>query len=302
MSFSGNSIKKLGKRLREERRLPDDIELLEAFRASFDLFLINISFRIDDLLRLKTIPSVLTGRSKRTKSIIRKLKRSRHEGMDLSRMDDIVGVRVIVEGSSEQDTVYDRIINEVNIKNVKDYRDCDNLYRAIHIIAVSNSRRLLEIQLRTLAQHLWAVESEFFGEQVKEGGGTPTQEEYLKTLSTVCLEIDENNEMGNLDFDGVLWQKRNPLSLYQDLKSFFDKIAYSFILQEYSGDSYIVVYDNQLKQLISSDHFPVNSRAEAIKAYQYRTRSFDDSQGRYEVLFLNSKSKDSLQVTHPTFI
>ena len=48
-----------------------------------------------------------------------------------------------------------------------------------------------EIQVRTYFQHIWPTTSESFGEQVKEGRGTPTQREYLAALSDKGRQIEE---------------------------------------------------------------------------------------------------------------
>ena len=38
-------------------------------------------------------------------------------------------------------------------------------------VGIREGERVLELQIRSLPQHLWASESEAFGEQAKEGGG-----------------------------------------------------------------------------------------------------------------------------------
>ena len=104
-NLSGNALKRLGKRLRDGERESEDIEMLEQYRRSFDRLLLKTAFAVDASLRESGIAYFMAGRSKRTKSILRKLERPQNRGMDLSRMCDIVGLRVITQDIETQDTV-----------------------------------------------------------------------------------------------------------------------------------------------------------------------------------------------------
>src|SRR5262249_47175883 len=156
------------KRLRDGTETPEDITLLEDYRTTFDPLLIETSAKVDCALARSGLPFVLSGRSKRTKSIIRKLQRLQNAGMDLSRMGDIVGIRVIIDSIKNQDAAIALLSRELVTKDVYDYRKQDRGYRSVHVLT-RHEEKLLEIQIRTLPQHLWAIESEAFGEQVKEG-------------------------------------------------------------------------------------------------------------------------------------
>ena len=75
MKLSGNQIKSLGKRLKKGDHTDEDIILLEEFRASYDPILINYGMEINAALNSSCRPFLIAGRSKRTKSIIRKIRR-----------------------------------------------------------------------------------------------------------------------------------------------------------------------------------------------------------------------------------
>ncbi|WP_161626923.1 RelA/SpoT domain-containing protein [Sulfuricella denitrificans] len=146
--------------------------------------------------------ALLSGRLKRTDTIIRKLRREKT--MKLSSMDDIVGFRIIVSTRAEQKKVVDCLSNGLSVKAIKDYVDSPPAsgYRGIHIIGAAETflsgnreptRFTYEIQVRTFFQHIWSTTSESFGEQVKEGGGSLEQREYLDSFSKKVVLFEENN-------------------------------------------------------------------------------------------------------------
>ena len=77
--------------------------------------------------------------------------------MALSRMQDIAGARLVAEMNwTEQDQLVARIVELFPSAEVKDRRAEPSYgYRAVHVI-VEVDRRLVEIQVRTVLQDLWA--------------------------------------------------------------------------------------------------------------------------------------------------
>ena len=63
LPFTGNEIKKLGKRLRDGSREPGDFEMLEQLRTSYDPLLIEMSAHVDALLVKDGFRHLLSGRS-----------------------------------------------------------------------------------------------------------------------------------------------------------------------------------------------------------------------------------------------
>jgi hypothetical protein len=149
---------------------------------------------------LEGLPALLGCRLKRTDSIVRKLVRER--SMDLVRMDDLIGFRILVADPAAQRTVIERVTGALPVTKRRDYLDRPTAsgYRGVHLIvrqyltfpeSVTEATFSYEVQIRTVWQHLWATTSESFGEQVKEGGGTDAQRAYLSALST-RIETEEN--------------------------------------------------------------------------------------------------------------
>ena len=146
--------------------------------------------------------SLASARLKRIPSIIRKL--SRNPRSRLSRIADMIGIRVVCESLSETHQFMHDICSLSTFERKIDYLHTpqETGYRAFHIILrkeekVPNAKMPfvfdVEIQVRSYLQHLWALTSESFGEQVKEGGGTLEHRNYLLALSEHIREIEEDD-------------------------------------------------------------------------------------------------------------
>ncbi|WP_179188489.1 hypothetical protein [Hydrogenophaga sp. IBVHS2] len=290
MTLSGKQIQKLGKRLKEADASAEDLALLDEFRREFDDRLLAISGDVSSAVHSAGIRYLLAGRAKRTKSIIRKLRRQANRDMDLSRMDDIVGLRVIVlDPVSQQDAI--DVIRRANkeVREPFDYRHLPaGRYRAVHLVLGEPSRRV-EVQVRTLAQHLWADACERFGERAKEGDPTDDEQGYLDKLGAFCVGIDGGSVDGPAASDF--------LGRYRVLHS-------GFTTPQAQGEqmhSYVVTYNTLTDQLVRCEKFPSTSegRREALDFYKYQVSHLLDTE--FDVLVLNSSSEAALRVTHPRY-
>jgi ppGpp synthetase/RelA/SpoT-type nucleotidyltranferase len=301
MIFSGNAIKRLGKALRDGPVTDQLVAQLEDYRASFDPLLIDTSLRLETILRTTGVPYLLTGRSKRTKSIIRKLRRPGNEGMDMSRMADIVGLRLIVQDLASQNQVLHELTSCLEIKDLHDFRENPppSGYRCIHL-NVRNDGQLLEIQLRTLAQHLWAIESESFGEQTKEGSPPEEVSKYLQYIRMGVESIE-----GGQGFPESVANPKNLAATRAPFTSTLPTLSERFQQatatdsQEQTPGSFLLVYDRNRGQLLHEFSFKAAEREQALKEYSTFSRMVDES--RFDVLILNATNPTGLRVTHPQF-
>jgi putative GTP pyrophosphokinase len=96
-------------------------------------------------------------RAKSTAAIVDKLRR---ESIRLSQIQDVAGCRLVVSDVVEQDSVVASFRLSFNDIDVVDRRERPSHgYRAVHII-VRVRNKAVEVQVRTLLQHLWAELSE----------------------------------------------------------------------------------------------------------------------------------------------
>lgn len=190
--MSKTQIDRLGDRLRKGNISEDDLRLLDQYRRSFREAYDTAIGRIRTELSLEP-----TGRpAKSTTSISDKLRR---ESIRLTQIQDIAGCRLIVENIAEQDKVVKSLAGLFENVTVVDRRQQPSHgYRAVHVIANCNGQ-LIEIQVRTALQHLWAELSEKYsdvwGQAIKYGGGDENVQGLLTEASKfiALVEVTEKN-------------------------------------------------------------------------------------------------------------
>ena len=184
--ISKSQIDSLGKRLKKGKSSDEDLQLLEQYRQSFATAYEIVCNSIREKLSLET-----TGRQKTTQSIVDKLRR---ESIRLTQIQDIAGCRVIAIDIANQNEVVASLRN--HFENVIIVDRCENPshgYRAVHVI-VEFEGKLIEIQVRTTLQQLWAELSEkladMFGQEVKYGGGSNDTKSLLEMSSEEIIRIE----------------------------------------------------------------------------------------------------------------
>jgi len=127
------------------------------------------SFQTSLRLKLRKIDetALVSQRLKRTPSILSKL--GRNPGMQLARMQDIGGIRAVVQNMRkvrELEAAYKKGTMVFSIvKGGKDYINYpkDSGYRSVHMIFKCKSGFSIELQIRTIIQHAWATAVETMG-------------------------------------------------------------------------------------------------------------------------------------------
>jgi hypothetical protein len=158
---SREQINKLGRRLAlGEPASEDDLHLLEELVACHGYALELARPRVNGLAAdLGTDPLHITHRAKTTQTIIEKV--CREHGMALARVQDLAGIRIV--GAIRFDE-QDRLAAEIAHRFPPDPRDAKIVdrrtdpshgYRAVHVI-VSLDGISIEVQVRTILQHVWA--------------------------------------------------------------------------------------------------------------------------------------------------
>ena len=295
--LSNKQLNKLGDKIKSFSETEEDLDHLMNFRDTFIKSLFGLSTSIKKSVSTKDIPYLLTGRLKRKKSIIRKLRRDENKNMDLTRIADLAGLRIIVNEKTNQEDIYNLINSNFEVVKIFDYRQSDQNYRSVHLHLKHEDGNTIELQIRTLPQHTWADESESFGEQVKENSGDPNALEYLTILSNDIVNLEKGNKIQ--ESDNFIYKSRNPLAdKLQFLKDNFINATKS-IGSSNEDKIYLIVFDSFTRSLNHSDEFEYSEVEEVFKEYKRLSLYLDDI--RYEHLIMNSNSHDSMKLTHPRF-
>jgi ppGpp synthetase/RelA/SpoT-type nucleotidyltranferase len=203
--LSKTQIDRLGNRLKGGNITEDDLRLLDQYRRSFADAYETVVGTIRDKLGLEP-----TGRpAKSTTSIADKLKR---ESIRLTQIQDIAGCRLIVADIAEQESVIQSLTDLFQQAAIIDRREKPSHgYRAVHVV-VNYGDKLIEIQVRTSLQHVWAELSEKYSDvidpSIKYGGGNAGIQELLQDTSE-AIAGEELNERTLLD---ILASASDPLS------------------------------------------------------------------------------------------
>lgn len=151
--------------------------------------------------------ALVAQRLKRTPSIIGKLRR--YNSMKLSRMQDIGGLRAVVNDIHKVQSLYDNykktpfqhtLISEYNYID----KPKESGYRSIHLVYRYNNSRipdynglLIELQFRTKKQHAWATAVEtvgvFLNHALKSSEGPSEWLEFFSLTSSAFAHIEHQN-------------------------------------------------------------------------------------------------------------
>ncbi len=185
--MSKTQIDRLGDRLKKGTISEADLQLLDQYRRSF-------AEAFDFLVRTirKELALEPTGRpAKSTSSISEKLRR---ESIRLTQIQDIAGCRLIVPDIAKQEIVVQSLQSLFEDTTIIDRRQQPSHgYRAVHVI-VNCLDKMVEIQIRTSLQHLWAELSEKLSDvldpAIKYGGGDEDDQKLLAVFSSSVARVE----------------------------------------------------------------------------------------------------------------
>jgi ppGpp synthetase/RelA/SpoT-type nucleotidyltranferase len=211
-SFPGGSksrINRAGENVRNGNATSEDLLIIDEWRAAHR----SVLNTFQAILRSRTRGTSITvaQRHKRKRTIFDKL--HRFSGMQLARMDDVAGCRLIFKGIKELYAFRAKFLrarfnherrNELDkydyIKNPKDtgYRGVHDVYE--YDVKSEVGKKLaglnVEIQYRTLVQHAWATAVEVIGfiteSQPKFQKGDNRYEHAMALASEILARAHEN--------------------------------------------------------------------------------------------------------------
>jgi putative GTP pyrophosphokinase len=185
--LSKTKIDQLGERLKSTPITEADLRLLDEYRRQCEPAMTRVMQVLQEGFRLQ--PSARPAKS--TIAIVEKLRR---ESIRLSQIQDIAGCRLVVRNIAEQRQLAEVLSVKFTTAQVFDRTVQPSFgYRAIHLIVRVDSFRV-EIQVRTLLQHLWAQLSEVFadrlGSEIKYGGGDEGARQLLSSYSKLISDYE----------------------------------------------------------------------------------------------------------------
>lgn len=205
---SKSQIKKIGEKLRHNELLSECEEkilatfrrghqyIIESFRNKHKSLMMNAKWKKHEIL--------FATRLKKRQTLINKLS-SRHNEMDLTRMNDIAGCRLIFTSIEDLNSyrnefnkkfANDKIFHKYNDDEKYNFIDKprDTGYRGIHdvyeeISKGNNIKAKIEIQYRTTTQHSWATALEIWDQDHKNGAKFGLENTNVQKLFSLYSEL-----------------------------------------------------------------------------------------------------------------
>lgn len=316
MNYSKTQINKAGNRFIDKEKLltmQEAIDILQRFRLIHQHPMALFRHTIERKLGKFNIEALVSQRLKRKPSIINKLKVQSQ--MKLSRMQDIGGLRIVVDNIKQVNSIRDelkKVEKHGNFKfifaNEKNYIEApkESGYRSLHLIykyekgvSIENQCRI-EIQIRTTLHHSWATAIEVLGtyirQPLKQSFGNEELLNLFKKISIAFIDLEKNKEINNVD---EIQQELNQTKLINKLQG-FNIIANHIQKQRGKKGQYLLItmYLNKGK----------------IDIIQYGRRQFEEANQYYsnienkylndksvEVVLVSVKNIDDLQKTYPNY-
>lgn len=319
---SKSAIDKAGNILAKEKF--QTCEEWESSDAIFDEFrqahlqpLTSTTIALQNWFRTDNASYIIVQRLKRKPQILRKLKRLNTR---LTQLQDIGGLRVIVDQNSDVDKLIEYITSKLKqqtsiaIKRIVDYREKgrdDSGYRAAHII-MERDGVFLELQIRSRIQHYWAelIErtSVIYGYVIKELEGDKRVINYFKDLSNLFYLIetgqqpDSNQkidiERSRIEAETVINESdtKNILSGYINegiVKTLVDKEKRT---GESNFNNWVFIFNWNQGIFVDWTNVSLNPD-EAIKSYVEYENKYPAEKG-FEVVLVGTSSVANVRETH----
>lgn len=320
LDHSKTSIDKAGEVLKSKSATDQDItralEILSSWRAyhalPLDAFATVLRRRIQKL----SDRGMVAQRLKRTPSILLKL--LNHKTMRLSAMQDVGGLRAILDSTEDVYKllqIYKESKSKHSLFSLDDYIQSPKKdgYRSIHLVykLAKDPNIFLEIQLRSQLQHIWATGVEVFGtlqnSSFKSGQGNQRWLDFFSLLSSV-FAIKENQPVikahKDLSKDEILERVQKDIQELQVIENLsVYTAAYKTIGKRMSKGRkghYSLILLNSRDNTISLDTYGASQFETAAKAYlELERKHFEDSQ--VNVVLVNTGDFKKLELSYPNY-
>jgi ppGpp synthetase/RelA/SpoT-type nucleotidyltranferase len=209
----------------------DAINVLNNWKAAHELPLHYIMKTVKKYVKHVSRGNTIVQRRKRTESILLKL--NQQPKLDLARMQDLVGFRVVFRhqdnkknldcieelvqkiSSSKMRSKVTRWTNYIEVSRNSGYRSVHAIFKYKSPIYPSHNNMQVELQIRTKIQHIWATAVETVGmfhkSNLKQEQGDENWLEFFRLMSEL-MAIDEGTLQVEPEQEFILRNKLSELS------------------------------------------------------------------------------------------
>lgn len=319
-----NQIKKAGENIRKGEDVENSIEVIRNYRAAHLYPLTIIKNLVWKKAQKVSNTIIIVRRLKRLPTIIDKLTRKTLDGVNsnsisIVRMQDIGGCRVIVDNKEELIRLNELLNSSRSVHKTKpptDYtvKNKNTGYRGIHRVYQCYGKKtdhdwkgfLIEVQLRTKLQHLWATTVEVVdlceGKTLKTNPFNADKDwiEFFQIMSDFLADDD-----GFIFLDNKaksLMKKRlqylnQKLTATDKLLSFNKVFSNKELMQEHSKHRYVVLAIDKSSATVYCSFYMEKEKNKALNVY-----SDVEDDPSLNGLFVEIDDIRNLQKAYPNYL
>ncbi len=313
--ISNRKIDFLGDQLKRDNDLtPVEFEELLKWRNDYsndlDYYFNKLKTKLDQDTTI-----ILARRLKRIESIQIKLKR--FSTMRLSTLQDIAGVRAVFTNGIALNMAYVKLrglSSKHKLKRLDNYHDYpkDDGYRGMHIVYQTGEMKLIEIQLRTELEHIWATAVETYGElqntSFKTGEGNQDWKEFFSLLSSYfaikenCAPGKAHEKLSDLQIRAHLKKKIRKLKVIERLNATTNTIQIIINKQNELGrKGRIALLELDTKTKTTTiDIYNKKDINKAIEVYTHKELSLKNSDHK-NIVLVNIENIEKIQESYPNY-
>ncbi len=316
MNYSKTQINRAGDRfINKQSSLTMQVatDVLQRFRLIHQHPMALFRHTIERKLTKLNIEALVSQRLKRKPSIIRKLKIQ--SKMQLSRMQDIGGLRIVVNNIGQVNLIRDelkKVEKHGNFKfifaNEKNYIETpkESGYRSLHLIykyekkVPTKNQCRIEIQIRSALHHSWATAIEVLGtcirHPLKQSFGNEELLNLFKKISIAFVDLEKNNTIVNAD---EIQRELDQTNLIERLQG-FNIIANHIQKQGGKKGQYLLI-----TMYLNKGNLEI--RQYGIKQFEEANKDYSNIESKYindksiEVVLVAVKNIDDLQKAYPNY-
>ncbi len=318
--MAGNILKNKGKYSPDE--ILEAFDVLVNFRALHYAPLNTFQATLRDRLKKVSSKAIVAQRIKRLPTILDKLQR--YPEMQLDRMQDIGGIRAIVDTMDELKKLRNIYLSAKRFPHSliadKDYisQPKPSGYRGYHLVYKYHNERLgmqeyeglrIELQMRTRLQHIWATAVEtfdaFLGEKFKSSQGDNLFLDFFKYVSSAFAIIEKQPvlvEHAHLQEETIKDTVRKyikNLAILEKIKAFSRITDFIPSDKEFKTGYSILILDTQDKTVLFRPYSSTQTREALDSYYREETRSLKEPSR--QVVLVKTDSIKKLKKAYPNY-
>ncbi|WP_415283577.1 hypothetical protein [Candidatus Nitrososphaera sp. FF02] len=325
--YSRSQINKAGESFRGAGSLAlEDLDIFDNWRAAHSYPMQIFYNRLKKTSKSVDSSALVAQRLKRTSSIIAKLGRSyggHKPTMELYQMQDIAGCRAILKNVDLAKKLAEEHYVKGDLKhklvNKKDYiaKPKSDGYRSIHLIYRYRSDKaktaynglLVEVQIRSKLQHLWATAVEavgFFTRQaIKSNEGSPEWTEFFKLVSSAFAKMESCPLVPDLPTDerelyAQILQKERELNVINKIEQWAAAIQTFEEREMTKGATFFLLELNIKDEKLTIRRFTKKEEQMALDEYAALEKKYAGNK-EYDVVLTGVDKANDLRKAYPNY-